>query len=193
MSILKRVSEALKRLFIPARVNAESVGADVGFGETGFRARPSIADAVRVIVDSGAKPHAIEAIWDGDTNGWFVCLAADCATLIDGRETRLDLHLGVFEDGGDIRLFNGQVPPWPEAVAAKTVGTAVAQHFGVPFYFPSPVYPEAYCPRWHEQQLATPCGRCGIPLLQGDACPWRGVCSQCSLENKRKTPGSVIE
>jgi hypothetical protein len=41
-----------------------------------------------------------------------------------------------------LRIFNGQVPPWPEAEEAQTTGRALADHFGVPFHFVSPDAPE---------------------------------------------------
>jgi hypothetical protein len=129
------------------------------------------------------RPVAIEAQWDGDTDGWRVWLAA---VLPDGVGYRSH-HLATFQDGGDIRLFNGQVPPWPEARAAATFGTELAARFGVPFYFPSPDHPEDDCPGWAERDRGYPCRRCGILLLQrNDPCPWRGVCYHCHLDEERE-------
>lgn len=81
------------------------------------------------------RPMAIEASWDGDSSGWFVCLTAILKTDTGYR----DGHLWVLQDGGDLRLFNGQVPPWGEAVLARQLGEELAAKFGVPFYFPSPI------------------------------------------------------
>ena len=59
--------------------------------------------------------------------------------------------------------------------------------FGVPFYFPSPNYPEQDCPRWRDRDKGTPCAGCGIPLLQEPDCSWRGRCYECYLaEEKRR-------
>jgi hypothetical protein len=130
------------------------------------------------------RPVAIEASWDGDSSGWYVCLAAILKTDTGYR----DSHLGALQDGGDLRLFNGQVPPWPEAVLAQEVGEELARKFGVPFYFPSPSHPETDCPRWWEQAQGQPCRRCGTLLLQRrDPCPWRGVCYVCHLAEERET------
>lgn len=40
--------------------------------------------------------------------------------------------------GGDGRVFNGEVPPWPEAAEAQAVGQTLAAQLGVPFRFESP-------------------------------------------------------
>jgi hypothetical protein len=134
-----------------------------------------------------ARPVAIEAFWDGDTTGWRVELVA---VLPAGAGVR-NHHLASLRDGGDIRLFNGQVPPWPEARLASVVGAEVAGRLGVPFYFPSPDHPEDDCPAWADRERGYPCGRCGIPLLQRDGCPWRGVCYHCHLAQEREASGGA--
>lgn len=88
------------------------------------------------------RPDAIEAIWDGDSIGWMVDLLAVTAT------PRTEHRLAVIRHGGDIRLFNGQVPPWPEAQEATELGTRLAEHFSVPFYFDSPDEPDLPEVRW---------------------------------------------
>lgn len=135
---------------------------------------------IRAKVDSlPSSPIVLEALWDGDTTGWFVCLAAITADL--------QTHpLGAVSLGGDIGLFNGQVPPWPEAIAAKQLGNELAERFGAEFYFPSPDHPEDDCPSWIERSQGYPCRRCGIVLLQRDPCPWRGICYFCHLDEERE-------
>jgi hypothetical protein len=128
------------------------------------------------------RPVAFEAFWDGDTSGWFVTLSA---ILKSGTGYR-DCFLGAMRDGGDMRLFNGQVPPWPEARFAQDVGEELAARFGVPFYFPSPNHSEENCPRWWEQDQGYRCRRCGILLLQPKSCRWRGICYHCHLEEERE-------
>lgn len=139
-------------------------------------------EALAKAAELPGRPAAIEAYWDGDTSGWFVVLAA---VLKSGAGYRAAVLVSI-EDGGDIRLFNGQAPPWGEARLAQEVGEELAAKFGVPFYFPSPDHPEDDCPRWWEQDQGYPCRRCGIPLLQRDPCPWRGVCYHCHLAEKRE-------
>ena len=120
------------------------------------------------------SPKAIEAYWDGDTEGWFVILAAVGERVIS-----------VIRLGGDFRLFDGSVPPWPEAVLAKQVGEEIAARFGVPFWFPAVDRPEDDAAMFEDRDRATPCRVCGIPLIQKDPCPWRGTCYHCHLEEER--------
>ncbi|GII58997.1 hypothetical protein Pth03_73860 [Planotetraspora thailandica] len=87
-------------------------------------------------------PAAIEAVWDGDSEGWFVVLLA--VTL----EPRAEHHLATAQHGTDIRVFNGEVPPWPEAEEAGVVGQRLAERFNVPFHFASPEMPDDTAPRW---------------------------------------------
>jgi hypothetical protein len=132
------------------------------------------------------SPIAIEALWDGDTSGWFVTLMA--VMEAGPGEFRDQFIVSLRDDGGDLRLFNEQVPPWPEARLAQTAGERLASYYGVPFYFPSPNHPEENCPRWWQQSLGTPCRKCGIPLLQNhEPCPWRGLCYHCHLEEERQS------
>jgi hypothetical protein len=95
---------------------------------------PSRDELLAKVADLTEQPLAFEAQWDGDTGGWGIALAA---VLRAGSGFRSHV-LAFLRDGGDFRLFNGQVPPWPEARLAAEVGAEMAERFGVPFYFPSP-------------------------------------------------------
>ncbi|WP_329494904.1 hypothetical protein [Kitasatospora herbaricolor] len=90
------------------------------------------------------RPAAVEAVWDGDTEGWFVRL------LVVMDEPGGDHCLAIVSHGGDLRLFEGTVAPWPEAREASTVGPALAERFGVPFHFASPDVPDDSAPRWRD-------------------------------------------
>ncbi|WP_151770743.1 hypothetical protein [Streptomyces abyssomicinicus] len=85
---------------------------------------------------------AIEAVWDGDTDGWCVDLMA----LTD--DPPAEHRLAMIRHGSDMRLFNGTVPPWPEAQEAEKVGRALAEQFAVPFNFAGPGQPDLDAPRW---------------------------------------------
>ncbi|MFD5493276.1 hypothetical protein ACTWJ9_30175 [Streptomyces sp. GDS52] len=85
---------------------------------------------------------ALEAVWDGDTDGWFVVLIA----VLDDPQHEVDLAW--IRHGSDLRALNRQVPPWPEAQEAVETGTALAEHFNVPFHFASPHRPDDEAPRW---------------------------------------------
>ncbi|GAA3905969.1 hypothetical protein GCM10023084_67900 [Streptomyces lacrimifluminis] len=85
---------------------------------------------------------AVEAIGDGDTDGWCVLLVA----VLD--RPHGEVELAMVRHGSDIRVFNGRVPPWPETREAVTTGTALAGRFSVPFHFASPDRPDDEAPRW---------------------------------------------
>lgn len=91
---------------------------------------------------------AIEAVWDGDTQGWFIELLAIVKRPGSRHEHFDEVELAVLRRGGDIRLFNGQVPPWPESAEAAEKGTELAAALGLPFYFASPSEPDDESPRW---------------------------------------------
>ncbi len=69
------------------------------------------------------------------------------------KSTPVERFLVKVSMGGDIRLLNGQVPPWPEAMHATLIGTQLAEHFGAEFYFPSPDKTDDTCPTWLERKL----------------------------------------
>lgn len=82
------------------------------------------------------EPAAIEARWDGDGEGWMICL------LVVTLEPETEHNLALIQHGTDVRLFNGEVPPWPEALEASRVGGVLAEQLGIPFYFASPEKPD---------------------------------------------------
>ena len=89
------------------------------------------------------KPVAIQAVWNGDTQGWFVMLEAviENVEVSDSYEI---ISLGTGRGAsGDMRLFNRQVPPWPEAIEAKKLGEQLSIELGIPFHFNSPDKPDA--------------------------------------------------
>lgn len=94
---------------------------------------------------------AIEATWDGDTQGWFVLLLAIVRRPSRHHPQFDEIHLAAFRQGTDLRLFNGTVPPWPEAADATTMGTSIAANLGVPFHFTNLDSPDVDPPRWWDQ------------------------------------------
>src|SRR5262245_55173152 len=93
------------------------------------------------------SPVAFEAIWDGDSSGWFILLLA----VMKSKERYEDFWLGTMNGGSNMQIINGIVPPWGEVALVREIGEELAARFGVPFYFPSPDNPEYECPRWWEQ------------------------------------------
>ncbi len=76
------------------------------------------------------RPDVLEALWDGDTNGWFLLLYLYQTTgrLFWKKQTRY--FLGEIVLGSDLRIFNGQVPPWPEAKLAREIGQKAKEKYG---------------------------------------------------------------
>lgn len=101
-----------------------------------------LATLIAVVEALPRRPEAVEALWDGDSIGWMTVLLAVTAT------PRTEMALAQIRHGGDLRLFNGQVPPWPEAREVAELGTALARHFDLPFFFHSPDAPELSDVRW---------------------------------------------
>ncbi len=134
-----------------------------------------------------ALPAAVEVFWDGDTGGWFVVLTLVYVDpSVTGPSYGEHELIAVGGSNVDPAFFNGEIPMWPEAAWASEVGKELADKLGIPFYFPSRHHPEQDCPRWWQQDTAYPCRRCGIPLLQKDPCPWRGICYSCHLDEEHE-------
>ena len=113
---------------------------------------PTTAQLIERAAAITAPVVAVEALWDGDSRGWCVDLVAIVRRPSRHHERFDEVPLNVLRHGGDIRLFNGQVPPWPEAQQATEQGQTVAQHFGVPFHFTGPATPDVDLPRWWDTQ-----------------------------------------
>ncbi|WP_212829349.1 hypothetical protein [Catellatospora sp. TT07R-123] len=113
--------------------------------------RTDLAEATAALDAITVPVAAVEALWDGDSIGWIVVLFA--IVRRPGREHPAfdEMCLGAFRYGGDLRVLNGQVPPWPEAADARRIGTELADRLGVPFYFHSPDTPDTFLPRWWNQ------------------------------------------
>lgn len=152
---------------------------------------PSREELLRKARDLPSSPFAVEAFWDGDTSGWYVVLIA----LLHAEDGGVSEHgIGVLSGGGDLRIFNNEVPPWPEARLASSVGREIAERLGVPFWFPSPDHPNDESVRFLERERGVPCSDCGTLLLQTDACPWKGTCYECHLvRDRRRQRGTTGE
>ncbi|MEE6262351.1 hypothetical protein [Plantactinospora sonchi] len=112
----------------------------------------NVLAATKAITDSVV---AVEAVWDGDTQGWMVDLVAIVDRAGRHHERFDEVRLASIRHGGDLRLFNGQVPPWPEAVEAQRIGGNVAARLGVQFHFTSPESPDTDLARWWDGRPAT--------------------------------------
>jgi hypothetical protein len=125
------------------------------------------------------KPVAVQALWDGDTYGWWLGFEAILSQPSRAHPQYTVVFLGgIAEKGGDIRLFTGEVPPWPEAEFGRALGEILSER-GVEFYFPSPYEPEDNCPPWWEKDDHLHCKICNMPLMQDPSHPNYGICSIC--------------
>ncbi|GAB1689749.1 hypothetical protein [Krasilnikovia sp. M28-CT-15] len=106
---------------------------------------PQMIEAAKAIPDPVV---AIEAAWDGDSFGWYVCLMAIVERPSQHHDRFDQVGLAGIRRGGDIRLFRGEVPPWPEAAEATEKGQAIAAALSVPFHFAQPDTPDIDHPRW---------------------------------------------
>lgn len=131
-------------------------------------------------------PTVLEALWDGDTEGWFLVLSLYAKTggVFWGSEERD--YLGVVRLGDDLQIFNGDMPPWAEAVLAKDWGQKAVEKYGLTFYFPSDKEPDDDCPKWTEKHYGFPCVDCGklIRLRYSDYVP-HDVCHSCNLKREQ--------
>lgn len=142
--------------------------------------KDDIGSVVEKLSMQEGKLLAIQAMWDGDTIGWLIRLEG---VFIIGDEYRIITLAFIRDQKGDFRLFSGQVPPWPESYRAIQLGQKLADLEKVPFHFPSPNWPELYCASWELLEKSIPCSVCGIPLIQDQNIPWRGMCYHCHLES----------
>lgn len=143
--------------------------------------------------EMGGALVAIEAYWDGDTQGWFVTMEAIVAGGGPQHPRFRSIYLADLRDGGDIRLFNGQVPPWPEAVRAIAIGEDLARAFDVPFHFASRDQPRDECVRWWARGEGRPCDDCGIEIVRDAEVPWAGLCYPCHLAREARLPRVRVE
>ena len=139
------------------------------------------------IKNAGGRPTVLEALWDGDTDGWFLVfnLYVKTGNLFWQKEEVK--HLGILSLGSDIRLFDGVVPPWPEAILAKQWGRKAAEKYELTFYFPSDNKPDGDCPSWVQKHLAIQCADCGKLIIPTDShyLP-KEICFNCHLEREQK-------
>ncbi len=139
----------------------------------------------RAIQAVGGKPKVLEALWTGDTQGWYLILSLYTETGWPGFKKEHVQQLGTVSFGGDIRLFTGEVPLWPEAELTKQWGEQARQKYGLEFYFPASQGPDDDCPDWHRRHLGIRCADCNKLIIPTDS-PYlpKDVCYPCHLERE---------
>ena len=140
----------------------------------------------------GSKPKVLEALWDGDTTGWFLLLHVYTHPSWFFKPEKRHF-IGVITLGGDIRLFNNEVPSWPEAELAKEIGAQAKAKYNLRFYMPSEE-PDNDCPSWTDRHKGINCADC-TKLIIPSTSPYlpKGICYSCHLKRefseKRKNSG----
>ena len=131
-------------------------------------------------------PRVLEALWDGDTQGWYLGVSVYVEKGVWPLKRTVCHALGTVVLGTDIRLFNGQVPPWPEAELVKTFVQQTQAKYGLTLYLPSEE-PDDACPRWTEREQARACADCGKLGLPTDS-PYlpKDICYTCHLKREQK-------
>lgn len=152
----------------------------------------AMIEEVTRLTQRGQNLMWFTAQWDGDAQGWMVCL--DAASMSGSMSTPtavLATKLTVLRFGGDLHVFQGVVAPWPEAQVAAELGEALARHFEVPFRFLSPDELIDVCPPWWERARTRPCDDCGKRILQCQCDtpphPPGEVCYHCHLRREARS------
>ena len=131
-------------------------------------------------------PKVIEALWDGDTTGWFLVMYVifekkKLLTKYTSRE-----QIGVIRKGSDIRLLQSKVPPYPESEIANRIGKYFHELYETEFYFPSPIHPDDDCPSYYERNRGISCADCN-KLIIPTTSPHlpKDICYNCHLSRER--------
>ncbi len=137
------------------------------------------------IKKAGGQPKVLEALWDGDTEGWSLCLSLYTETQISLIKTQEEHFLGPIVLSIDQRLNCGAV--WTEAIFSKELAAQAVEKYGLTFYFPSPNHPDLDCPSWTEQHRAIRCADCN-KLIIPNRSPYlpQDICYNCHIEREHK-------
>ncbi|MDX1959271.1 MAG: hypothetical protein SFU98_11900, partial [Leptospiraceae bacterium] len=142
-------------------------------------------DVRNAILRFSKNPVAFEALWDGDTSGWFL----DLFVVFEGdndSEKYYSKSIYILTFGTDMRVFQTENPFWSESTVAKLIGEEISKSFNIPFWFPSPDEATSECPHWFEQDRAVKCINCAKPFLIKSQYLSKSVCYHCQLRIERK-------
>lgn len=127
------------------------------------------------------RPRVLQALWDGDTSGWYLILSL----YAENPSISGDL---VWHYLGRVHSYDGMSK---EAFARELAAKAV-EKYGLEFYFPSPDDADDGCPDWKERDKAIRCAGCGKLILpERDTVLPKEICYHCYLERERNH--SLIE
>lgn len=132
------------------------------------------------IKKAGGKPTVLEALWDGDTQGWYLLLSLYTVSgIFPFKRTKYHFLGTVGVPEGMPVSTKGR---WTEAELADQFGNKAAQKYNLTFYFPSKKDADDDCPRWTERHLAIECADCGKLIIPTDSphLP-KDICYNCHL------------
>ena len=123
------------------------------------------------------QPCAVQAIWDGNAQGWLLKIEA---IIEQGKHCDAIKIADLQDKEGDLRLVNKIVPSWPEADFSIDLGQDIERELLIPFYFPSSDKPNNDCPNWCEKSQASKCEGCK-KLISSEL---ENLCYSCLLKRK---------
>jgi len=130
------------------------------------------------------KPTVLEALWDGDTQGWYLLLFIYKVSghLFLKKESRH--FLGVVSVTDEMEDYVND--KWTVAEFASYLGKKAKEKYNLVFYFPSEKDPDSDCPKWTERHLAIHCADCNKLIIPTDS-PYlpKDICYNCHLKRER--------
>lgn len=131
----------------------------------------------------GGKPAVLEALWDGDTEGWYLLLYLYTKRegFFNRRQTRHLLGEVCISKGME-HFTDGK---WTVAELANSFGKKAKEKYKLTFYFPSQE-PDNDCPKWTERYLAIHCADCNKLIIPTDS-PYlpKDICYSCHLTKEQ--------
>jgi len=113
------------------------------------------------------RPTVLEALWDGDTEGWFLIL-------------HLYVEKGWLLGKKEEIIYMGTLG-YTAAKMMNEWGSRAAEKYGLTFYFPAGDEPDDDCPGWDKRHLAIKCADCGKLIIPRDNSYLpKGICHHCN-------------
>lgn len=154
--------------------------------------KPEDFEDIQVYIDKVEEaqktgvPVAIQALWDGDTQGW--CIYMEVIIDTKNRFSKYSIfHLCTMRFASDLRIFNGQPTPWEETIVAKKIGNYISEQYNIPFWFPASEAPDDDCPSWLQRDKGINCADCNKLIIPTDS-PYlpKDICYSCHRERESK-------
>jgi hypothetical protein len=135
------------------------------------------------INETPGTPTVLEAMWDGDSDGWYLLLFLYTVAASSSEQAleREFLEEVVLPEGS--ASFTGE--RWNVCLLAEELGNKAAEKYNLTFYFPANMHPDTDCPTWPDRHLGIPCKECGKLLLpRNSAYIPDDICHHCHTEQE---------